>query len=119
MRNIITCLTFILFLLSSCEEALERPLTGQKVRLLAPANNITTTDTTHTFYWEILEGASLYQLQVVAPKFDSIARLETDTLISINRFTLNLRKGNYEWRVKALNNSSHSNYSDTFYLTIQ
>lgn len=119
MRNIISCLTLILFLLTSCEEALERQLTGQKVKLLAPANNVATTDSIHTFYWEILEGASLYQLQVVSPKFDSIVRLETDTLIAINRHTLNLRKGNYEWRVKAFNNTSNSNYSDTFHLTIQ
>jgi len=110
----------LLTTLSACETALERRLEGQKVRLLAPANNLVTTDSVHTFYWETMQGADRYQLQVVSPRFDSIARLGVDTIINRNQFGLPLRRNQvYQWRVRALNAGSSSNYSDTFQISIQ
>ena len=108
----------LVLLLAACEEALETVLTGKKVILLAPVNNLNTTDTLHTFYWENLNGAVLYQLQVVSPKFDSITRLIMDTTIGRNTFSIDLDTGTYQWRVKALNFSTESGNSDTWNLKI-
>jgi hypothetical protein len=112
-------LLLFIFIIISCEQAFENQLTNTKPRLLAPANNLITSDTLHTFYWETVPGAVEYQLQVVTPTFESIARLITDTIITHNKITLTLRKSDYQWRIKALNISTSSNYSDTFRLKIQ
>jgi hypothetical protein len=117
--RVLICFIVVILLLSSCEKAIERALDGQKVILLAPANNTVTTDTLQTFYWETMTGAATYQLQVVSPRFDSIARLIEDTIVNRNRFIVDMPQGNFQWRVRAFNNSSNSAYSDTFRVTIQ
>jgi hypothetical protein len=118
MRIILFLVTMGL-LLTGCEEAIERELAGQPVILLAPANNTVTTDTLQTFYWETMTGAGTYQLQVVSPRFDSITKLIEDTIINRNRFTIDMPQGDFQWRVRAFNNSSNSAYSDTFRVIIQ
>ena len=120
-KRFTTSLLILLAMLTfqSCEEALETSLIDKKVTLLAPANNITTSNTNQTFYWETIDGAAEYQLQVVNPKFDSIAQLITDTIINKNQFVIEMNGGDYQWRVKAINNSSSSQYSDAWNLAIQ
>jgi hypothetical protein len=109
----------VAFILNSCEEVLERSLVDKKVTLQAPVNNLTTTDTAHNFYWEEMEGAMGYQLQIVSPRFDSIVKMVTDTAVTGNQLHLGLNKGAYQWRVRATNNSTTSGYSDAWNLTIQ
>ena len=109
----------LLFLPAACEQAFESSLENLQPKLLAPANNLASADTTHTFYWEVLPGAASYQLQVVSPRFDSIARLAFDTTVTSNQIPLRLRSGDYQWRVRASNRGTVSAYSDTFRLTIQ
>jgi len=109
----------IIIALTGCEDGFENDLTGEKVQLLAPANNVISEDSLQTFYWEPLDGATAYQVQIVSPRFDSIIRLETDTLTSRNQIKFQLRIGQYSWRVKAINNSSNSQISDNFFLSIQ
>jgi hypothetical protein len=118
MKNLIIP-AVILTLLVSCETATERELSGIQPILLAPMNNTVTTDTMQTFYWETLNGASTYQLQVVSPRFDSMIRLIDDTIITKNRFTIDMPAGEFQWRVRASNNSGPSAYSDTFNLKVQ
>jgi hypothetical protein len=113
----VSILLLVLFL-AACDEVLETVLTGKKVTLLAPVNNLNTTDTLQTFYWENLDGAVLYQLQIVSPRFDSITRLIMDTTIGRNTFSIDLDTGTYQWRVKALNFSTESGNSDTWNLKI-
>lgn len=107
----------ILFLIA-CEEVLEISLAGKKTVLLSPVNNLNTVDTLQTFYWQKLNGAVRYQLQIVSPKFDSIVRLIRDTIILQNTFTKDMDTGTYQWRVKAINNGSESDFSDPWNLKI-
>jgi hypothetical protein len=118
MKRINYKILLSLLLLFGCAEVIETPLTGRKVTLFSPANNLITTDTSQTFYWEKLNDATKYELQVVSPRFDSIARLLIDTLTTKNTFLLSLNIGNYQWRVKALNNSTESYNSDIWNLKI-
>ena len=106
-------------MLTSCEEALETPIDTYNVTLLAPANNVVSDETDQTFYWEKLDNATQYQLQVVTPKFDSIVKLIVDTTISANQFTQILEQGSFQWRVKAQNNSTTTSFSQAWNLTIQ
>lgn len=108
-----------LIALTGCETALEQPVTNKTVQLLAPANNVVSGETNQTFYWEILGDATQYQLQVVSPGFDSIVKLIVDTTISNNQFTQTLGQGRFQWRVKALNNSSSTSFSEAWNLIIE
>lgn len=115
----VTIMATMIFITQACEEAVESPLTDKKVILLSPANKVISPDTLQLFYWENLDNATQYQLQIVSPGFDSIVRLTVDTVIGRNQFQQELRRDNYQWRVKALNNSTESAYSDAWNLTIQ
>jgi len=113
-------LLLLLFLCAGCITELDTDLRNRTVMPLAPADTIVTNDTAHTFFWNPLEGATQYQLQIVSPRFDSIAHLVADTLVATNRVALVLpRSLSYQWRVRALNASSSTAYSDTFHLTIR
>lgn len=109
----------IFVLLTGCEEALEKTVEGKKVMLLAPTNNLVSTDTKQTFYWEPLDGAIKYQLQVVSPRFDSIVKLIADTPVIKNNLLLQLTPGVYQWRVRASSVSTVSDYSEMRKITIQ
>lgn len=108
----------MIFFSAACDEVLEISLTGKKPVLLSPVNNLNTIDTLQTFYWEKLAGATKYQLQIVSPKFDSIVRLIHDTIILQNIFPKDMDTGTYQWRVKAINNGSESDFSDSWNLKI-
>ena len=121
LRNYLALLAVLLVAVISykCSEAFEPLLSDQKVTLSAPLDGLTTTDSAQTFYWQLLKDATKYQLQVVSTKFDSIVRLVADTTITTNMFTIILKKGRYQWRVKALNNSTSTDFSSIRSLTIQ
>lgn len=106
-------------LATACEEVLEPSLEGKKVRLMGPHNNLTTSDSLHSFFWEALQGATHYQLQVVTPRYAAPVFLVADTIMTKTYFDMELPDGEYQWRVRARNNSTFSLYSDTFTLTIQ
>jgi len=119
-RNKILSITAIITLLCfSCEEVLEPALNNKQVVLLAPVDNLVSGNASQVFYWETIDGATKYQLQIVSPKFDSIVQLIADTTVPINQFPLNLSKGSYQWKVRAINNSTSSNYSAIRRLVIQ
>jgi hypothetical protein len=106
---IFTGLTFILFF-TACHDIFETDLSGKKVVLLAPGDSLRTEYGTQTFYWEELDGALTYNLQVATPSFSRIEQLIVDTTVSSQKFTMNLTPGMYEWRVRAQNGSSKTEY---------
>jgi hypothetical protein len=89
---------------------MESDLGKSAVTVLAPANNAINPNYVQTFWWDYLNGASSYQLQIVRPKFDSVLILVLDTIIQTNKFSISLYPGNYQWRVKAINGSSETQY---------
>jgi hypothetical protein len=112
-------LLLVIVIAGGCEELLEKSLTDKKVTLQAPVNNLTTTDSIHNFYWQEVDGALEYQLQIVSPRFDSIVKLIADTPVTAVVLNIELDAGKYQWRVRAKNNSTVSNYSEPWNLTIQ
>jgi hypothetical protein len=118
-NKLVIFLLLVIAITSGCEELLEKSLTDKNVMLQAPVNNLTTTDTIHNFYWQEVDGALQYQLQIVSPRFDSIVKLVADTFVTAVVFNIELDAGAYQWRVRAKNNSTVSNYSEPWNLTIQ
>ncbi|WDF76608.1 hypothetical protein PQ469_22230 [Mucilaginibacter sp. KACC 22773] len=98
-------------LLSACKEFIEPSIAKRQVTLEAPANQYQSTKYTINFWWDGVEDALAYRLQVVTPGFDSIGGLILDTLVKDIKFTSTLEPGNYQWRVRAENGSSQTDYS--------
>ncbi|HLN74519.1 MAG TPA: hypothetical protein VK205_14600 [Prolixibacteraceae bacterium] len=88
-----------------------KDLSLSTVSLLSPANRSTVTDKKVTFWWNPLAGADKYNLQIVSPSFSNPTKLISDQWVTTNSLSLDLEAGTYEWRVKAANSSSETNYS--------
>lgn len=102
--------TLAIIIFASCSDVIESDLGKSAVTILAPANNAINPNYVQTFWWEYVEGASSYQLQIVKPSFDSVLILVVDTTIQSNKFSMSLLPGNYQWRIKAKNGSSETPY---------
>lgn len=106
----------ILFL--SCKkDFIVEDLTDKSVTVLAPANNLTTTSNNITFWWEELDGAEKYNLQIVKPSFANITQIVADTNLTTTKYTVSLQPGNYQWRIKATNAGGSTSYQ-TFNLKV-
>ena len=97
-------------LLASCSEFIEPSISDREVVLRAPVNGAETKDYAQTFWWEAVDDALSYHLQVVTPDFNHTVKLVLDTLVRGNRFNYTLDPGSYEWRIRAENGSSATAY---------
>jgi len=116
VRNslLVVLFTTILF---ACSDFIVKDLKNKDVTLLAPANNLVTIQLTHTFWWDFVEGAEGYNLQIVEGSFTSVTNYVLDTLINKNKFVYTLYPGTFHWRVKGVNNGGETNFA-TFKLEI-
>lgn len=113
MKNL---LYFMLLLLqvvfySGCRDFIEVDLENKTVNILAPSDNMSSTTATVNFYWETLEGARSYHLQLVKPSFDNIVTMLADTNVSGTSFSIVLTPGNYQWRIRGQNGSTQTLYT--------
>lgn len=106
-----TSFFLLLFLLTTCRVVFEPDITLSQVKLLAPPDSAVTDILLQTFWWEYLDGADYYRLQIVTPSFSNISRLILDTLIYGDKCNFSLLPGKYEWRVCAENFA----YSSAFF----
>lgn len=112
MNKIIYYLSFsALITLYACNAFIEPALNDAEVQLISPPDNIESQNYVQTFWWEKVDGASRYNIQIVSPGFDSVATLVADTNITSNKFTVSLSPGSYQWRVRAENSGTVSPYS--------
>lgn len=102
---------FASILVVGCKDIEEENLGDDVVSILSPTNGVRSDQATQTFWWNEVEGATNYNLQVVSTSFDSIIRLWLDSNLTNNKFTYTLPPGDYEWRVRAYNGSSTTNYT--------
>ena len=99
-----------LLLLCNCEDFFEKDLAGKEVVIVAPSDLLTTQYTTQNFWWEKLDGALTYNLQIATPSFDNLEKVLVDTNVSINKFTFSLYPGKFQWRIRPANGSSNGQY---------
>ncbi|QHS56496.1 hypothetical protein GWR56_13465 [Mucilaginibacter sp. 14171R-50] len=106
---------FLLFFTSllavSCKEFIEPSIENKKVYLKAPSDGFQSKLYKISFWWDEVEDALGYRLQVVSPGFAAPDRLVLDTLVSGNKFSVNLDPGKYEWHLRAENGSTVTAYS--------
>jgi hypothetical protein len=110
IKNSFLHLLIISIVLAGCEELTEFELTNETIIITAPIDSLVTNNTTNTFAWEPLKGATKYNFQIVSPKFDSVISFIIDTTLTKNLFTYTLTSGKYQWRVKAMNEGSQTKY---------
>jgi predicted secreted protein len=103
--------------ISCTKDFVVKDLKNKSVEVLAPSNNLSTSNNAITFWWEILDGADKYTLQIVKPGFSAVQQLLVDTNITGDKFNYTLLPGTYQWRIKAVNNGGSSQYT-TFNLII-
>lgn len=96
----------------SCEEVLfEQDISGDTLRLIAPANNTEIEANSVRFNWESLEGATNYEIQIAIPNFANANQLVLNTVTDSTFYQLELIENEYEWRVRAQNSGYATAYS--------
>jgi hypothetical protein len=108
--NIALLLLFVL--LSSCEhDFIEDDLSGITVSVIAPTDNDTVQSATPLFWWNEIDGARSYRVQIVYPDFYAPQQLLFDTAVEGDRFLPDLQPGlTYEWRIRPENGSSEGDW---------
>lgn len=106
-------LTIMVFV--RCSDFFESDITDEKVELISPMQNYKSSSATISFWWNEVDGAMGYRLQVASPTFDSVQTMIIDTSLTSTSYTLTLYPGRYQWAVSAYNNSSATQY---FYRTL-
>ena len=99
-------------LIFGCKDFIEPSLKEKKVTLIAPVDHFETTKYNITFWWEALEDALQYRVQVVSPDFNRPGTFILDTVVKgKTTFNVSLDPGVYQWRVRAENGSSVSAFT--------
>jgi hypothetical protein len=95
----------------SCSELQEPSLDAEIIEVFIPRDSLRTDILSQEFYWYELRGAMNYHFQIAQPSFKYINRLLKDTIMEGTRIKVSLPPGEYEWRVRAFNNSSATDFT--------
>lgn len=108
----------ICFLLISCDDFIEQDISDETVEIYVPYNGDTVLQGNIYFKWKELEGATKYHLQIVANNFNQIESFVVDSTVETTDYTVQLDEGQYEWRIKALNNGYETAYTSPYQLYV-
>lgn len=97
-------------LFAACDDVFEENISDQSVLLITPQNGAALDNFEVHFVWQEVEDALEYRLQVVEPAFSQVSTFVLDSTIATNEFRFQLSPATYEWRVKALNGSSETEW---------
>ncbi|ANH80048.1 hypothetical protein A8C56_02780 [Niabella ginsenosidivorans] len=116
-----TVLLGVLMTQTSCEAIFDDDFSAYSVKLAAPADSIVLADTVVQLSWNAIEATADYQVQLAQPEFDSLSVLLKDTVTrnTMLRVTGLERGRQYQWRVRAIGNSSVSPYTEPRTFAIQ
>lgn len=104
-------LSLLLFICISCDEIIGiEDISKEKISIIAPAHNSTVAIGGITFSWFPLSNDVQYHLQIVTPSFLNAVQLVEDTLLTQTSYSVELSRGSYEWRVKAINSEYETVY---------
>jgi hypothetical protein len=101
MKNLLWC---CMLFLCSCSDFLVEDISDRKVRLKTPGDLASIPNSSITFTWDSISGATYYILEVVSPSFDSSAiYLHSEEVDKPSLTVDNIPDGPYEWSVVAAN----------------
>ena len=78
----------LILVFSDWSTIFEKPLKGSLITLEAPRKNYQPSNYTRNFYWDNVDGALSYHLQIVSPSFDSLGSLILDKMVKKKYFPL-------------------------------
>lgn len=84
-------------------------LSQQTLIVSSPPQNHTTNQTNITFSWLPFDLADDYRLEVASPDFNGTVLLDINLAATTISYTFDV--GTYEWRIRAQNSSSNSQYT--------
>lgn len=90
-------------------EILETDISGDRVRVLSPADGVRVECGEVAFRWMGSNDVTGYEFTLVSPSFDAAQRIVTDTVIYADTLARHygccavLEEGEYEWRVTGFN----------------
>ena len=111
MKNLFKALV-VISLLDSCSAVFEKSIENSSIEIYTPADSFSTRISSQQFYWEPVEHATNYRLQIAKPSFNSglIQAIVLDTVMTGSSITVLLSTGEYEWRLRAQNAGSETVY---------
>lgn len=99
------------FLVSCTGDVFVKNIKNKTVSVISPVDGLTTPSNNVLFWWNEVDGAEKYNLQIVKPDFGSVSQLLLDTNVSGTKFSYILTPGNYQWRIKAVNAGGSTAYT--------
>jgi hypothetical protein len=108
MKYVFLFLLSYLLSISSCTtDYIVEDLTGKSVAIISPADSATATTTTPLIWWNKINDATGYRIQIVWPNFTAVQQLVYDTLATGDRFVPTLTPGRtYTWRIRPENGAT-------------
>ena len=88
MKKIMNFLTLIiLVMMMGCtKDFIVKDIKTVTLKINSPSDTLKTQSNLITFWWDEVDGAEKYNLQIVKPNFNSILQLIVDTNVTINKF---------------------------------
>lgn len=106
----ITLMAVLVLLPANCSLIYEDDLSEEIVYVIMPVDGTTSSLMQQVFWWETVEGAIKYRLQIVEGDFLDPHALVADTNVSGDKFQVVLPPGGYEWRIRGWNNFSETDF---------
>lgn len=107
----VAALYAILFIAGCSRDFIVKNIKNKTVGIVAPADGLSTPNNNILFWWDEVDGAEKYNLQIVKPDFNAVSQLLLDTNITNTKFNFILTPGNYQWRIKAVNAGGSTAYT--------
>ncbi|HVD97199.1 MAG TPA: hypothetical protein VNB90_03270 [Cytophagaceae bacterium] len=116
-RFVFLYLLAVTLLLGACKDVFEKDITNQKITIDTPPDGAQSQVYKQLFWWEDLNGASQYRIQIASPSFDNPQSIVDTVITGTNKFYKTLSPGLYQWRIRAENGAYKTQYQ-TFNLTM-
>ena len=92
-------------MLAGCDDIFEKDISVEEPVVFTPLEGQPVNQGAVLFWWDYMNGADYYQVQIARPGFELIDKLVTDTTLETNKLVLNLTAGSCEWRIRACNSA--------------
>jgi hypothetical protein len=97
--------------ISGCKDVFEEDISKRELIINSPVQGAQSTIYNQLFWWNKMEGATQYSIQVVTPSFDSLVKVLADTtVVGTDKFYKTLEPGKYQWRIRAENGYYKTEY---------
>lgn len=98
----------------SCDAIFEEDISEADINLIFPENGKAYETNNISFYWNEIDGADEYRLQLYNENI-----IVLDTLIQENSFVIDLNPGNYNWKIQGLNFAYSTRFSAEFKFVVR